>query len=72
VERGLKLALTTGVLDGRVLTCAPQMRDDVIQAVAPIEYRDVRVVQDGNLLTCQGTEDLSEFVRVLIAAYGTR
>jgi len=44
------------------------MRDDVIQAVAPIEYRDVRVVQDGNLLTCQGTEDLPEFVRALVQA----
>ena len=70
VERGLKLALTTGVLDGRAVTCAPQMRDDVIHAVAPIEYRDVPVVRDGNLLTCQGTEDLPEFVQALVAAYG--
>ena len=70
VGRGPKLALTTGVLDGRAVTCAPQMRDDVIHAVAPIEYRDTPVVRDGNLLTCQGTEDLPEFVQALVAAYG--
>jgi putative intracellular protease/amidase len=70
VGRGPKLLLMTQVLDGRAITCAPQMRDDVIHAVAPIEYRDVRVVQDGNLLTCQGTEFLPQFMRTLVATYG--
>jgi protease I len=71
LERGPKLLLTTGVLEGRVITCAPQMRDDVLHAVADIAYREEPVVRDGNLLTCQGTEDLPRFVRALIAAYGT-
>lgn len=70
VGRGVKLLLTTGVLDGRAITCAPQMRDDVLYAVAPIEYRDAPVVQDGNLLTCQSTEDLPTLVSALIAQYG--
>ncbi len=70
IERGPKLLLMTGVLEGRAITCAPQMRDDVIHAVASIEYRDVPVVHDGNLLTCQGTEDLPHFMRTLLAEYG--
>jgi protease I len=70
VGRGLKLLLTTGVLEGRAITCAPEMRDDVLHAVARIGYRDAPVVHDGNLLTCRCTEDLPAYVRALIAAYG--
>jgi putative intracellular protease/amidase len=46
------------------------MRDDIVHAVAPVEYRDAPVVCDGNLLTCQGTGDLPEFMRTLLAEYG--
>jgi protease I len=70
VERGPKLLFMTGVLDGRTITCAPQMRDDVLNAVAPVEYRDAPAVRDGNLLTAQGTEDLPLFMQTLLAAYG--
>jgi protease I len=70
VERAPKLLFFTGALEGRAMTCAPQMRDDIIQAVIPVEYRDDPVVQDGNLLTCQGTEDLPDFMRTLLAEYG--
>ncbi|MBN1584117.1 MAG: DJ-1/PfpI family protein, partial [Anaerolineae bacterium] len=70
VERGPKLLLMTDVLPGRTITCAPQMRDDVIRATADIIYRDQLVVCDGNLLTAQGTEDLPEFMRTLIAKFG--
>ena len=75
VGRGPKLLLMTRALDGRAITCAPQMRDDVTHAVATIEYRNLPVVRDGNLLTCRGTEDLPQFMRTLIAAFseeGTR
>jgi protease I len=71
VERGPKLLFFTGALEGRAITCAPQMRDDIIQAVIPVEYRDDPVVQDGNLLTCQGTEDLPGFMRTLLVEYGS-
>jgi protease I len=70
VGRGLKSLLTTGLLQGRTVTCAPQMRDDVVQSLASIEYRDVPVVLDGQLLTGQGTEHLPQFVSTLVAAFG--
>ncbi|MCJ7549923.1 MAG: DJ-1/PfpI family protein, partial [Anaerolineae bacterium] len=69
IGRGPKLLLTTGVLDGRAITCAPQMRDDVIQAIAPIEYRDEACVLDDNLLTARGTEDLPAFMRTLLSQF---
>jgi len=72
VERGPKLLLSAGILNGRVITCGPQMRDDVIQATSPIKYREDRVVRDLNLLTCQGTEDLPQFMRILIDEYGKK
>ncbi len=70
VERGPKLLFFSGALEGRAMTCAPQMRDDIVQAVIPVEYRDVPVVCDANLLTCQGSDDLPEFMRTLLAEYG--
>jgi protease I len=70
VGRGLKLLLSAEVLDGRTVTCAPQMRDDVLHAVAPTECRDAPVVHDGNLITCRGSEELPQFVRALIAEFG--
>jgi len=70
VERGPKLLFFTGALDGRAMTCAPQMRDDILHGVTPVTYRDEPVVCDGNLLTCQGTEDLPGFMRTLLAEYG--
>ena len=70
IERGPKLLFLTGVLDGRTITCAPQMRDDILQAVVSIHYTDVPVVQDGNLITCRGTEDLPNFMQALLSEYG--
>jgi protease I len=70
VERGPKLMFFTGALEGRTITCAPQMRDDIIHSVIPVEYRDDPVVCDGNLLTCQRSEDLPEFVQTLLTEYG--
>jgi len=71
LERGPKLLFFTGALDGWAMTCAPQMRDDILQAVTPVRYRDEPVVCDGNLLTCQGTQDLPDFMRTLLAEYGS-
>jgi putative intracellular protease/amidase len=69
VGRGLKLLLTTGILDGYEVTCAPEMRDDVIESIAPITYRDQPVVHDRTLITAQGTEDLPAFTRTLIESF---
>ena len=71
IGRGPKLLFMTGVLDGKAITCAPQMRDDIIYAVTPVEYRDQAVVHDGNLITCRGTEELPEFMGTLISQYGS-
>ena len=66
VGRGPKLLLSAGVLGGRRITCGAQMRDDVLHAVADVEYEDARVVRDGNLFTCQRTEDLPLLMRRLV------
>ena len=62
-ERGPKVLLSAGVLSGRTVTCSPEMRDDLI--TAGIDYRDEPIVQDGNLVTCRGTEDLPAWGRIL-------
>jgi protease I len=72
IERGPKLLADAGILDGREMTCGSQMRDDVIHATGGITYRDEPVVRDGNLLTCQVTEDLPALMRLLIGEYGKR
>ena len=69
VGRGAKILLSAGVLDRRTVSCAPEMRDDLIYAIAGIDYREDDVVVDGNLVTCQGTEDLPAFMRALVARY---
>jgi len=61
IERGPKILLSAGILPGRTLTCSAEMRDDLI--AAGIDYRDEPLVRDGNLLTCQGTEDLPSWGR---------
>ena len=61
IERGPKILLSAGILSGRTVTCSAEMRDDLI--AAGIEYRDESLVHDGNLLTCQGTEDLPAWGR---------
>jgi protease I len=70
VGHGQQVLLSAGSLDGRVVTCAPGIRDDVRAAGAA--YRDEAVVLDGNLLTCRGPDDLPAFcgrlVSLLLAA----
>jgi putative intracellular protease/amidase len=39
-------------------------------AVIEIAYRDVPLVRDRSLLTCQGTEDLPALMQTLIEEYG--
>jgi protease I len=61
IERGPKILLSAGILSGRTVTCSAEMRDDLI--AAGIDYRDEPLVRDGNLLTCQDTEDLPSWGR---------
>jgi protease I len=62
IERGPKILLSAGILPGRTVTCSAEMRDDLI--AAGIDYRDEPLIHDGNLLTCQDTEDLPTWGRV--------
>src|SRR5437763_17097959 len=52
---GPQLLISAGVLNGRTVTCAPTIRDDVRAAGA--NYRDEAVVMDGSLLTSRGPDD---------------
>ena len=62
---GPQLLISAGALNGRTLTCAPSIRDDVRAAGG--NYRDEAVVADGNLLTSRGPDDLPQFCRQLVA-----
>ena len=70
IGRGPKVLMFTGVLEGRRITCSPNMRDEVLHATIPVTYVDAPVVVDGNLLTGRGTEELAEFVHQMIVSYG--
>ena len=64
IGHGPQLLLSAGTLDGRVVTCAPGIRDDVRAAGAA--YRDEAVVLDGTLLTGRGPDDLPAFCKQLV------
>ncbi len=70
IERGAKVLMSAGILNGRKMTCSPNMRDDVLQATIRVAYVDAPIVLDGNLLTGRGTEELPEFVDQMITSYG--
>jgi protease I len=65
IGHGPQLLISAGVLDGRTVTCAPGIRDDVRMAGA--HYRDEAAVRDGNLLTARGPDDLPNFCLRLVA-----
>jgi len=64
VGRGPKLLLSARVLEGRRVTCAPQMRDDLLYAGINVE--DAPLVRDDNLLTARDTEALPSFVKTML------
>ena len=64
IGHGAQLLISAGVLDGRMVTCSPGIRDDVRAAGAA--YHDEPVVHDGQLLTARGCDDLPLFSRTLI------
>jgi len=66
IGHGAQLLISSGVVDGRALTCAPGIRDDVRAAGG--SYRDEAVVRSGNLISGRGNDDLPQFCRQMIAA----
>jgi protease I len=69
VGHGPQLLISAGVLDGRVVTCDPGIRDDVRAAGAI--YRDEAVVRDAALLTARGADELPFLCRELVRAVAT-
>jgi protease I len=55
---------SAGLLDGRVLTSWPGTRDDMVNAGAT--WLDEELVQDGNLVTSRGPQDLVPFVKAML------
>jgi len=67
---GLQLLISAGALNGRRVTCAPGIRDDIRAAGA--SYLDHAVIVDGCLTTGRGSDDLPEFCRQLMASLVVR
>jgi protease I len=70
VGHGAQLLISAGALDGRRVTCAPGIRDDVRAAGAV--YRDEAAVTDGILLTGRGPDDLPAFAVAMLKLLGAR
>ena len=64
------VTVSAGILKGRRMTCAPAIKDDVINAGA--DYVDEPVVVDGNLVTSRRPDDLPAFLPALIQAIATQ
>ncbi len=61
---GQQILISAGVLKGRKATCYPGIKDDLINAGA--YYENKEVVVDGNLVTSRRPEDLPYFMREFI------
>lgn len=70
IGHGAQLLISSGVLDGRTVTCDPGIRDDVRAAGAI--FRDEAVIRDGNLITARSADDLPAFCQMLVASLGLR
>ncbi|MCS6863732.1 MAG: DJ-1/PfpI/YhbO family deglycase/protease [Gemmataceae bacterium] len=69
IGHGLQVLLSAGALDGRRVTCAPGIRDDVRAAGAI--YSDEAAIIDGPLVTGRGPDDLPAFTHALMTHLGT-
>ncbi len=70
IGHGAQLLISSGVIDGRALTCSPGIRDDVRAAGG--NYREEGVVRSGNLLSCRQSDDLPRFARQIFAALAAK
>jgi protease I len=66
IGHAAQVLISAGAIDGRALTCAPGIRDDV-RAAGGV-YREESAVMDGNLISGRLTEDLPRFCEQVIAA----
>jgi protease I len=70
IGHGAQLLISAGAIDGRTLTCAPGIRDDVRAAGG--NFRDEAVVHAGNLISSRHAEDLPQFCHQIIAALAAK
>lgn len=70
IGHGAQLLISAGALDGRRVTCAPGIRDDVRAAGAV--YSDEATITDGSLLTGRGPDDLPAFAQALMVWLGVK
>ena len=61
---GPQILVTAGVMQGRRATCAPSVAEELQQAGA--EYEDREVVVDGNMVTSRRPADLPAFMREIV------
>jgi protease I len=70
IGHGAQLLISAGGIDGRVLTCASGIRDDVRSAGGV--YREEAAVVDGNLISGRGSDDLPRFCQQIIGALSAK
>lgn len=70
IDHAAQLLISAGALDGRVLTCAPGIRDDVRAAGGM--YREEAIIVSGNLISSRGTDDLPLFCHQVIASLAAK
>ena len=58
--------ISAGIVNGKKVTSTPAIKDDLINAGA--EWIDLEVVQDDNLISSRGPDDLPAFCQAIIAA----
>ncbi len=66
IGHGAQVLISAGALDGKALTCAPGIRDDVRAAGA--QYKDEGVVLSGNLISARSSDDLPRLNQMIVAA----
>ncbi|MDQ1469451.1 MAG: protease [Bryobacterales bacterium] len=62
--------VSAGLLPGRTLTAWPGIRDDMVNAGAT--WLDQELVQDGNLVTSRGPQDLKPFLKAIKQLYAAQ
>ena len=58
--------ISAGIVGGKKVTSTPAIKDDLINAGA--QWIDLEAVQDGNLISSRGPDDLPAFCQAIIAA----
>jgi protease I len=70
VGHAAQLLISAGAMNGRRVTSASEIRDDV-RAAGGL-YRDESVIVDGNLVSCRGSEDLGDLCRAMVSGLTLR